>query len=264
LAIQLKDKDKTKEQLINELVNLRQRISLFKKSEAEREVLQERRIHTKTMELIEHIARGLGHELRNPLGAIKNVAYFLNMTLKNPESETKEAIEILERNVLKSERIIGHLLLFVNQKKPHWKKTDVNEVLKKALSRTRAPANVEIVSNLKGTLPVLLADPDQLNHVFENLILNAVQAMPKGGRLLVESKVPRQNCVVVSFTDTGVGISKKLLQKLFDPLFTTKAKAIGLGLAITQILVERHGGRIEVESEVGKGSVFKVSLPVRL
>ena len=131
----MKDKEKTKEQLINELANLRQRISIFKKSEAERKVMQETRIHTEMMEVIEQIARGLGHELRNPLGNIKNAAYFLNMTLKNPEPKAKEALEILERNVVKSERIIGSLLLFVNQKTPNWHKTDVNEVLKRALSR---------------------------------------------------------------------------------------------------------------------------------
>ncbi len=264
MAIEVKDKEKTKEQLINELVNLRQQNSLFEKSKAERKVLQETRIRKKTMGVIESVARGLGHELRNPLAAIKLVGYFLNMSLKNPESETKEALEILERNVAKSEKIIVSLLLFVNQKEPFWQKTDVNEVLKKTLSCTGVVENVEIICKLMEKLPTLLADPEQLSHVFENLIFNAVQAMPKGGRLLVKTEAPMQDCVVVSFADTGVGISKKVLQKLFDPLFTTQAKAIGLGLAITQILVENHGGRIEVESEVGKGSVFKVSLPVSL
>lgn len=95
--------------------------------------MPETRIHTEMMEVIEQIACGLGHELRNPLANIKNAAYILNMTLKNPESEVKEALEIIERNVVKSEKIIDSLLLFVKQKTPDGQTTDVNEVLKKAL-----------------------------------------------------------------------------------------------------------------------------------
>jgi len=129
----MKDIEKTKEQLINELVNLRQRISIFERSETERRVMHETRIHTQMMEVIEQIARGLGHKLRNPLANIKNAAYFLNMTLKNPESEAKEALEILERNVAKSEKIIDSLFLFVKQKTPNRQRTDINEVLKALL-----------------------------------------------------------------------------------------------------------------------------------
>ncbi len=129
----MKDKQKTKAQLIDELSNLRRRISISEKSEAEREIMPETLIHTQMMEVIEQIARGLGHELRNPLASIKNAAYILKMTLENPESEAKEALEILERNVVKSEKIIGSLLLFVRQKTPDWQTTDVDELLKKAL-----------------------------------------------------------------------------------------------------------------------------------
>lgn len=113
-------------------------------------------------------------------------------------------------------------------------------------------------------LPSILADPDQLAQVFGNIILNAIQAMPKGGELVVKSKLGRPKQIVVSFTDTGVGITKKNLEKLFEPLFTTKAKGIGLGLAVTKLLVEGHGGTIEVDSEVGKGSNFTVKLPIAL
>jgi len=115
---------------------------------------------------------------------------------------------------------------------------------------------------LDGMLPIMLADPDQLAQVFGNIILNAVQAMSEGGRLVVKSEVCTPEWVAVSFADTGVGIPKENLDKLFEPLFTTKAKGVGLGLALTKTLVEGHGGSIEAESEVGVGTTFTVRLPV--
>ncbi|MCK4965114.1 MAG: hypothetical protein KAS54_08520, partial [Dehalococcoidia bacterium] len=111
------------------------------------------------------------------------------------------------------------------------------------------------------TLPIILADPDQLGQVFINIILNAIQAMPEGGQLVIKSEVPGPKWVDISFTDTGVGIPKENMRKLFEPLFTTKAKGIGLGLAITKNVLEEHGGTIKVQSEVGKGSTFTVRLP---
>jgi signal transduction histidine kinase len=140
-------------------------------------------------------------------------------------------------------------------------------VVQEALSRIAVPENVEVVSQLDGTLPIILADPDQLGQVFGNIILNAVQAMPQGGQLVVKTsevseKLPKSEWVAVSFTDTGVGISEESLGKLFEPLFTTKAKGVGLGLAVTKALVEGHGGTIEVKSEVGVGTTFTVRLPI--
>jgi signal transduction histidine kinase len=135
------------------------------------------------------------------------------------------------------------------------------------------PENVEVDERLDEALPVILADPDQLAQVFGNLIRNAIQAMPEGGRLTVETSEvsdspllsgvgPGVWWMAVSITDTGVGIPQENLDKLFEPLFTTKAKGIGLGLAVTKTLVEGHGGSIEVESEVGKGTTFTVRLPI--
>jgi signal transduction histidine kinase len=121
---------------------------------------------------------------------------------------------------------------------------------------------VVIVSQLDEALPGVQADPDQLRQVFENIILNAIQAMPAGGRLLAESRTASAGWVAVSIGDTGVGISPEKKPRLFEPLFTTKAKGVGLGLALTKMLVEAHGGSIHVESEVGKGSTFTVRLPV--
>jgi signal transduction histidine kinase len=223
---------------------------------------QEQLVRREKLAVLGQLAGGVGHELRNPLGAIKNAAYFLNMVLEEPDPEVKETLEILEKEVATSERTISSLLDFARTKSPVWRKVHLKEVVQEALSRAPVPENVEVVSQLDGRLPIILADPDQLSQVFGNIVLNAVQAMPDGGQLIVESQVPSPEWVAVSFADTGVGIPEEHLDKLFEPLFTTKAKGIGLGMAVTKTLVEGHGGKIEVESEVGKGSTFTVRLPI--
>jgi signal transduction histidine kinase len=223
---------------------------------------QEELIRKEKLAILGQLAGGVGHELRNPLGAIKNAAYFLNMALEKPEPEVKETLEILEKEVATSERIISSLLGFARPRAPVRRKVHVNEVIQEALSRTDIAENVELVSQLDESVPTILADPDQLAQVFGNLILNGVQAMLEGGKLTIKSKVESPNWVVVSVADTGVGIPEENLGKLFEPLFTSKAKGIGLGLAITKALVEGHGGTIEVESVEGKGSMFVVKLPL--
>jgi PAS domain S-box-containing protein len=223
---------------------------------------QEQLVRQEKLAVLGQLAGGIGHELRNPLGAISNAVYFLNMVLEEPDPEIKETLEILQKEVRTSEVIISSLLDFARTKAPTRRKVHVNDVVQEALSRTTVPKNVEVASQLDETLPIILADPDQLGQVFGNIILNAVQAMPEGGQLLVKTKAPSPEWVAVSFADTGMGIPEENLDKLFEPLFTTKAKGIGLGLAVTKTLVEGHGGAIEVESEMGVGTTFTVRLPI--
>jgi signal transduction histidine kinase len=244
---------------------------------------QEELVRQEKLAILGQLAGGVAHELRTPLGSIKNAAYFLNMVLEDPDPETKEMLEILEREVATSERVISSLLDFARAELPIRREVDVNEVVREALSRAAVPENVEVVRQFDESLPTILADPDQLVEVFENIILNAIQAMTlptpvgisEGGRLVVKTsevfqKPPRSGWVAISITDTGCGIPEENLGKVFEPLFTTKAKGIGLGLAIVKMLVEGHGGSIEVQSpltglgtgEVGKGSTFTVILPI--
>ncbi len=257
---------------------------------------QERLAYKEKLAVLGQLAAGMSHELRNPLGAIKNAAYFLNMALEEPQQEVKEAVGILDKEVTTSEKIINSLLDFAQRKPPTLRKLKINDVLKETLSRTPVPdlpaapnaaqaGNVEVVSELDEALPTILADPEQLSQAFGNIILNAIQAMtslgsvetPERGTLTIKTKVESPGWVTASFTDTGVGIPRENLGKIFEPLFTTKAKGIGLGLALAKTLIEGHGGTVEVESpstefiprqaegltagEVGKGSTFTVRLP---
>ena len=223
--------------------------------------LEEELMLKEKLAVLGQLAGGVGHELRNPLGAIKNAAYFLNMALEQSEPEVMETLEILEKEVETSERIISSLLDFARPKPPALVKVDVNEVVQEALSGIKVPENVEVVTQFESS-PIVLADPHQLERVFGNIILNGIQAMSEGGRLVIKSEVPDTEWVSVSIADTGAGIPKENLEKLFEPLYTTKAKGIGLGLALTKTLVEVNGGTIEVESELGKGSAFTVRLPI--
>ena len=223
---------------------------------------QEQLVRQEKLAMLGQLAGSVSHELRNPLGAIKNAAYFLNMALEEPDPEVKETLNILEREVAVSDRIIGSLLDFARPKPGVWRGVNVNEVIQSALSRAAVPESVEVVSQCDESLLEVLGDPDQLGQVFGNIVLNAVQAMSEGGQLVVKSEAPSPEWVSVSFVDTGEGISKDNLGKVFEPLFTTKARGIGLGLALSKSIVDRHGGTIEVQSKVGKGSTFTVRLPV--
>ena len=210
------------------------------------------------------IAGGVAHELRNPLGAIKNTTYFLNMAIEEPRQEIMEALEIINKEVATSERIITSLLDFAHRKPSKRKRVKINDRIQETLSGITVPEDVEVVVQLDEAAPTIMADPDQLYQVFGNLIRNAIQAMPEGGRLTISSEASKPEWVTASFTDTGVGIDEEILGKVFEPLFTTKAKGIGLGLPLTRIIVEGHGGKIEVQSEIGKGATFTVFFPTTL
>ena len=233
-----------------------------RRAEQELREAQEGLIRKERLAMLGQLASGVGHDLRNPLGAIKNAAYFLNMVLEEPDPEVKETLEILKKEVGTSEAIISSLLDFARANPPTKRKTGVSKVLQEALARAAVPNNIEVLQEISETLPEILADPDQLGQVFGNIILNGIQAMTEGGQLTIKSEAPAPGRVSVSITDTGAGIPEEQLEKLFEPLYTTKAKGVGLGLAIVKTLVEGHGGTIEVESEIGRGSVFTVRLPI--
>jgi len=233
---------------------------------------QERLLRAERLAAIGQLGASVGHELRNPLGIIKNSIYYLRMKLKYADEKVQKHLSIIEREIARSNKIINDLLSFAQNKKPIPRKTQINTIVRDTLARITVPDTVEVVTELEEHLPPLMADPDQIEQVFINLISNAVQAMPDGGRLIIKSEVQRtptpdlgsrtSNFVTISFTDTGCGIPEENMERLFEPLFTTKAKGIGLGLAVCKQIVEAHQGAIEVESEVGKGTTFRIKLPI--
>ncbi len=229
----------------------------------ERKMLEEeRRMRQERLTVLGQLAGGVGHELRNPLGAIKNSAYFLNMVLEEPTPEVKETLKIMEKEVLNSERIITSLLDYARARPPLKRKVNINNIIREVLSGTNVPENIEVKSQIDEVIPTIMADPDQMGQIFGNILLNAIQAMPEGGQLIIKTEELSPDRAAVSITDTGVGIPGENIKKIFEPLFTSRAKGIGLGMAITKTMVEGHGGTIEVQSEPGKGSTFTVRLPI--
>ncbi len=228
---------------------------------SERKQTEEELRRRENLAVLGQLAAGVGHELRNPLAAIKTAVYFLKMILEESEEEVQKSLDVLENEVAISTKIISSLLDFARPKPLKQRKIDVNEVIQTTLSHITAPEMIKVVTQLDETVPFILADLDQLTQVFGNIISNAIQAMPEGGQLFIKSEVSSLQGADISFADSGVGIPQETMEKIFEPLFTTKAKGIGLGLAVAKTLVEGHGGRIEVESKVGKGSTFTVRLP---
>jgi len=222
---------------------------------------QEKLVRREKLAAIGQFGASVGHELRNPLGVIKNSMYYLKMKLGDADEKVLRHIAIVEREIARSNKIISDLLGFARVKAPNLNPVQVNTLVEESLSRSFVPDNTHVVINLERDLPPLISDADQIVQVFINLISNAIQAMSEGGTLEITTEAAN-GFIVVHFRDQGCGIPEENMQRLFEPLFTTKAKGIGLGLALIKTLVEGHKGTIEVESEVGKGTTFSVRLPV--
>ncbi len=224
-------------------------------------VAQDQLLRQERLAVLGQIAGGISHELRSPLGAIKNALYLLKLAQPSPDPEMTEILQILEKQVANSEHVITSLMDFARPQPPHHRPTDVRDILDLALAQSALPENIVVRREFAETLPELQADPDQLQIVFGNLIRNAAQAMPEGGQLTIAAHAAEQE-IEISFGDTGVGIAPELLDKIFQPMFTTKARGLGLGLALCKLLVEGHGGRIHVTSQIGKGTTFTIVLPM--
>ncbi len=233
-----------------------------KRTQRELKDIQDKLVRREQLAVIGQLAGGVGHELRNPLAAIKNAIYFLNMVITQPDTKVKEMLELIEKEIATSERIISDLLDYARVKPPTLQKIDLNKVIWDSLNNITIPKNIEVIDKLDNTLPKITADPHQLDQVFVNLLLNAIQAMPDGGQLIIKSVVDKSEGVEISIMDTGEGIPKENQEKIFEPLFTTKARGIGMGLAIVHARVTGHDGTIDLQSEVGIGSIFTIKLPL--
>jgi len=229
---------------------------------------EEQLIQVEKLTSLGQMAASIAHEINNPMAGVLIYTELLSKKLAGEAFIKEEAqgyLSKMESEISRMSRIIRNLLDFARQTEPMLRLVDVNEVLEQALSLVGHQAqlqDIEVVKELS-CLPTIRADFDQLQQVFTNLALNAIQAMPDGGRLTLCSSVTNGE-VKVDVQDTGCGIPRESLSKLFTPFFTTKekGKGVGLGLAVVHGIIEGHKGRVRVQSEVGKGTTFSVYLGV--
>jgi signal transduction histidine kinase len=225
--------------------------------EAQNKILKSERLAA-----IGEIAAMVGHDLRNPLTGIAGATYYLKMkSSAEMDKKTREMLNLIEEDIAYSNKIINDLLEYSREMQLELTEVTPKIIMKEALSLVKVPKNVQ-VSDSTRTEPKIKIDVEKVKRVFVNIIKNAIDAMPNGGKLTIETKEADGN-LEIAFIDTGIGIPKDFVEKLWTPLFTTKAKGMGLGLAICKRVIEAHGGAISVKSMVGKGSTFMVTIPIQ-
>jgi len=216
-----------------------------------------------------NLAASIAHEVNNPLTGVLLYTKLLYKKINSDDISKGLALEYLLKmdiDLTRTTGLIRDLRDFACQSKPTFSETNFNDVLDRALdyiAHTADLQNISITKELDLSQSKITADFEQLQRAFTNLIQNAVQAMPQGGALTLRS-YPDGDQLKIEVRDTGHGISKENMRKLFTPFFSTKSevKGVGLGLAVAYGIIRRHGGNITVQSQVAKGSVFTVSLPL--
>ena len=238
--------------------------------------LQEQLIQSEKMACLGQIAAGVAHEINNPISGIMVYLHSLAKDLENDQFDRKQALTFLndsKHELTRCSKIIKRLLDFSRQSQPMLAPLDLGNILNESYSILDYRAklqDIEMVYHIDSGLPQIEADSDQLKQVFLNLILNAIQAMPHGGHLAIhateaddkERRTKNTRMVRIDVEDTGCGVAKMNIDKLFTPFFTTKEKGegIGLGLAVAYGIIKRHGGDIRVKSSKGKGTIFSIFL----
>ncbi|MBA3916704.1 MAG: HAMP domain-containing protein [Acidobacteriales bacterium] len=230
-------------------------------------------LHVEKMASIGKLAAIVAHEVNNPLSGILTYAKLIKKWVERGETNTEpkhgEAIQCLELIAGESRRcgeLIKNLLTFSRTAPINLQPTDIVEVIRRALMLVQHQlemSGVQVQTDFAAGLPLLQCDPAQIEQVLLALIMNAVDAMPKGGNLWITSRLAEDDELQIEVRDDGSGIPRDILSQIFEPFLTTKevGKGVGLGLAISRGIMERHGGKIEVQSEVGEGTTFTLTLP---
>lgn len=246
---------------------------LEKKVEAQEKILQEAQasmLRTEKLASLGMMAGGIAHEINNPLGGILTMVQLL-LTEIDPSSPIYADLKEIESAALHSKAVVENLLKFARQSKESVmgpvNLSSVLEQVKKLLGHSLQIKDVELKYAIENGLPPIFGDASKLQQVFMNLFTNAAQAMPGGGRVIVNARKSEDGRrIIVDVTDTGIGIPPEIMPRIFDPFFTTKAEGegTGLGLSVTYGIIKEHNGEIDVKSEVGKGTTFAITLPIAL
>jgi signal transduction histidine kinase len=229
----------------------------------EEEKLESEKIGALTM-----LAAGVAHEIGNPLNSINIHLQLLERKLKKAvpdlyEAELRDLVETSTDEVRRLDHIVDQFLKAIRPSKPQLEPTDINELIKESM-RFLEPEikdrGLNLTLELRSALPALELDPDQIKQAFYNIVKNSIQATPESGKITVKTDLS-DNHILVTFNDTGEGISAENLSTVFQPYFTTKKSGTGLGLLIIRRIIREHGGDIKISSEEGFGTSVCISLP---
>lgn len=223
---------------------------------------QEELVRKERLAMLGQLSSSVGHELRNPLGVMLNAVYFLEMTLPDPPPKAREYLRLLREQIRLSERIVSDLLDSARTRPPQRAAVCVHEVVSECSKRVPVPATIRVERDVPPDLPPLYADPDQLGQILVNLFTNAVQAMEgREGTLTIRAR-QCDGQVRIEVQDTGDGVPDEHRDKIFEPLFTTKARGIGLGLSVSRSLAHANAGDLKVVNPASGGAVFVLDLPL--
>ncbi|WP_298273394.1 PAS domain-containing sensor histidine kinase [Geobacter sp.] len=260
---------------IEDALGEKNRALVFLRDVSKKRLQEMHLIQSEKMSSIGVLATGIAHEINNPLTSVAGYAEALLRRFRDEPALTRDArlgvfpqyLEVIVRESYRCKAIIDHLLSFGRKSDGIAIPVDMNAILREILEllrHQRSYQQIEVVTSLKDGLPRVLGDPSGLRQVCMNLLVNAHQAIEGSGRVEVTTDAADDATVSIAIRDTGAGIPPDMIDRIWDPFFTTKevGKGIGLGLALTFDIVKRHGGEIRVESRVGEGSLFTVILPV--
>jgi two-component system sensor histidine kinase HydH len=224
--------------------------------------LQERVTRSERLAALGGLAAGVAHEIRNPLSSIKGFAQFF-LKKNPPGSQDHKYSEVMIQEVERLDRVISNLLDYAKPKEPVKEKTSLAAIIHRSIELVKDDATskkVELVAEIEEDIPSVQVDRDQVTQVLLNIALNGLDAMPKGGRLVIRCFQEKKS-IIVEIEDTGHGISTEELPRIFNPFYTTKKTGTGLGLAIAHRIVENHGGTLSVKGTGKSGTTFRIVLP---
>lgn len=223
---------------------------------AQGELLRQERLVT-----LGQVSGGIAHEIRNPLNAVKTSTYYLLHAKQLPRDKMIEHLERIDRQVTLIDQVVTALADVARMPEPKLGPVQLAPLLREVLRSVTLPATINVSLEISDTFPVAWADQHQLPIVFRNLVRNARDAMPEGGSLTITGREDATDTVEVVITDTGEGMSEESQRRATEPLYSTKARGMGLGLAISRTILEKNRGSLAIASEVGRGSEFSVRLP---
>ena len=260
MEIHIRELNKEKKELLSLKIAFEQRSQELEETLKKVQSIQQDLIKSEKFATIGRLASSVAHELRNPLAAIKNISYFLSKMGTFSDPKSKQMVGMLSAEVLRANKIITDLLDYSRTKKLNKLTIDTVSFINKVIPAVPVPANVKITTDIEQFNVVL--DPDKITQVLINLITNARDAMPpEGGEIKVSAEKTDTLCII-SVKDNACGMSEETLSHLFEPLFTTKLKGIGLGLPIVKEIIDAHQGQIIVTSKKNVGTTFRIELPL--